>query len=103
MPYSTYLWQVGDSKEQNGTFKGEWFRAKTSLYDYKGDFNLELKIVQEDVMPILNCIFEKACGRVESNLCALSYCGWNPPNCKLLDHPDLVVQEQYNGEEQESV
>ena len=28
---------------------------------------------------------------------------WNPPNRKLLDHPDLVGQEKYNGEEQESV
>ena len=27
----------------------------------------------------------------------------SPTNRKLLDHLDLVVQEQYNGEEQESV
>ena len=54
-------------------------------------------------MPILTPILEKAYGRVESNLRALSDRGWNPPNRKLLDHPDLVGQEQYNGEEQESV
>ena len=73
------------------------------LYEYKGDFNLELKITQEDVMPLLNRIFEKAYGRVESNLRALSDRGWNPPNRNLLDNPDLVGQEIYNGEEQESV
>ena len=43
VPYTTSLWQVGDSKEQNGTFKGEWYRSKTSLYEYKQDFDLELK------------------------------------------------------------
>ena len=64
---------------------------------------MELKIAQEDVMLLLNRIFEKAYGRVESNLCALSYCGWNPSNRKLLDHPDLVGKEQNNGEEQQPV
>ena len=29
--YATSLWKVGDRKEQNGTFKGEWYRDKTSL------------------------------------------------------------------------
>ena len=42
-------------------------------------------------------------GRVESNTHALSDRGWNPPNRKLFDHPDLVGQEQYNGEEHQSV
>ena len=74
------------------------YRAKTILYKYKGDFNLELKIIQEDVMPLLNRIFEKSYGRVESNLRALSDCGLNPPSRKLLDHPDLVGKEQYNGD-----
>ena len=57
--------------------------------------------MQEDVMPLLNRIFEKSYDRVESNLCALSDSVWNSPNRKLLDHPDLDVQEQYNGKEQE--
>ena len=54
-------------------------------------------------MQLLNHILEKAYGRVESNLCALSDRGWNPPNRKLLDHSDLVGQEQKNCEEQQSV
>ena len=58
---------------------------------------MELKITQEDVMPLLNCIFEKSYGRVESNLRAISDRGQNPPNRKILDHPDLVGQEKYNG------
>ena len=59
--------------------------------------------MQEGVMPLLNRIFEKSYSRIESNLHALSDRGWNPPKRKLLDHPDLVGKEQYNGEEQESV
>ena len=54
-------------------------------------------------MPLLNRIFKISYSRIESNLCALSYRGWDPPNRKLLDHLDLVGQEQYNGEEQQSV
>ena len=82
-------------------FKVEWYRENTSLFQYKGGFNLKLKIIQEDVMPLLNRIFEKVYSRVDSNLRALSDCGWNQPNRKLLDHPDLVGKEQCNGEEQE--
>ena len=59
---------------------------------------MELKITQEDVMLLLNRIFEKAYGRVDSNVRALSDPVWNPRNRKILDHPDLVGQEQYNGE-----
>ena len=59
VPYGKSLWKVGDIKEQNGTFKDEWYRAKTSLYEYKGDFNLELKFTQEDVRPLLDHIFKK--------------------------------------------
>ena len=54
-------------------------------------------------MPLFNCIFEKSYDRVESNLRALSDRALNPPNRKLLDHPFLVGQEQYNGEEHKSV
>ena len=59
--------------------------------------------MHEDVMPLLNRIFEKSYGCVESNLHALSDSGWNPHDRKLLDHPYLVGQEKYNSEKQESV
>ena len=54
-------------------------------------------------MPLLNRIFKISYSRVESNICAISYHGQDPPNCKLLEHLDIVGQEQYNGEEQQSV
>ena len=28
VPYCTNIWQAGDSSEQNGTFKSEWYRVK---------------------------------------------------------------------------
>ena len=65
LPHATSLWQLGDGKEQNGTFKGEWHRAKTSLFVCKAEFNLDLKIMQEDVMPLLNRVFQKSHNRVE--------------------------------------
>ena len=35
VPYATNYWQVGDSSEQNGTFKVLWYREKKVLVTYK--------------------------------------------------------------------
>ena len=37
VPYATSYWQVGDSHEQNGNFKSNWYRAKRHLMTYKND------------------------------------------------------------------
>ena len=102
VPYVTSLWQLGDIPKQNGRFKDEWYRMKALLFKYKADYNLDLKITQEDVMPILNRIFAKSYDRVEWNLRVLSERGWNPPNRKLLEHPEVAAEEENNGEEQQS-
>ena len=34
LPYGTHKWQVGDSKEQNGSYKVEWTREKAILVQY---------------------------------------------------------------------
>ena len=35
VPYGTTLWQVGDSSEQNGTAKTEWYPAKQNFFAAK--------------------------------------------------------------------
>ena len=35
VPYGTALWQVGDSKEQNGSFNVSFAQAKQDLLQYK--------------------------------------------------------------------
>ncbi len=93
MPYATSLWQVGDSAENNGTFKTEWYREKDKLLLWKYKRGMEQVIRHYDVIPIINKIFHRAFGRVASNQRAISHRGWGPLNRKLLEHPHLVLQK----------
>ena len=40
VPYGTALWQVGDSKEQNGSFNIVMYRAKKELLEKKNEIGL---------------------------------------------------------------
>jgi hypothetical protein len=35
LPYGTHLWQVGDSSEQNGSFKMALYKAKKNYLTYR--------------------------------------------------------------------
>jgi hypothetical protein len=93
VPYATSYWQVGDSAEQNGTFKVLWYREKAKLVSFKRDHYMPLTINGWDIMPLLNKIFFYSYGRVLTNLNATSERGWSPANRKLLSHPDLLPDE----------
>mgnify|MGYP000485143821 CR=1 FL=1 len=41
VPYATSLWQVGDSAENNGTFKTEWYQEKDRLLLWKYEREME--------------------------------------------------------------
>ncbi len=41
VPYATLLWQVGDSAENNGTFKTEWYWLKDQLLMWKYERGVE--------------------------------------------------------------
>ncbi len=90
VPYATVLWQVGDASEQNGKFKIEWTKVKEWMMVYKSINCLPCTIGPTDIIPLINRIFHKSYGSINSNLKALSDRGWNPPNRKLLEHKDLI-------------
>ena len=50
VPYGTSFWQVGDSAEQNGSFKMAMVRAKTKLLQKKADCRLEFAVEKTDVV-----------------------------------------------------
>ena len=54
VPYGTPLWQVGDSKEQNGSFNMVITKAKDHLLEYKESIGLTNGVVATDLMPINN-------------------------------------------------
>ena len=46
----------------------------------------------EDIMPCFNKAWQCSFNHVDTNKGAISDRGWNPPNRKLLTHPDLKKQ-----------
>jgi hypothetical protein len=93
VPYATTLWQVGDTSEQNGMVKLEWYREKRELLTWKYANNLPHAIRPEDVMPLMNKIFYKSYDNLANNKKAVAVRGWYPPNMVLLEHPSLVADK----------
>ena len=55
VPYDTALWQVGDSKEQNGSFNIAMTKAKQDLLDFKmRKMAPEVCSKPTDLMPLIN-------------------------------------------------
>ena len=85
VPYSTALWQVGDSKEQNGSFNMAMTKAKQRLLEDKDTLGLQNDgIVDTDLMPLINEAWEKSFVRVKKNQNAIADRGWNAfPETKI--------------------
>ena len=55
VPYGTALWQVGDSKEQNGSFNIAMYRAKKDLLEKKDQLGMhDDGLVDTDLMSLIN-------------------------------------------------
>ena len=91
VPYGTALWQVGDSKEQNGSFNMAITKAKDHLLEYKESIGLTNGVVATDLMPIINEAWRKSFARVRKNKNAIWGRGWNPPNRALLLNNELCA------------
>jgi hypothetical protein len=101
VPYATSYWQVGDSREQNGTFKVCWYREKRTFISWKSDRALPLRIQPHDIMPLLNRYFTHSFGRPQTTKNATSDRGWCPANRKLLSHPDLLPDDVPTNEQEQ--
>ena len=88
MPNGTHKWQVGDSRQQNGRWKIEWYKEKDELVSYKREIGLGGTLEKSDIMPIINRIWDKSFANKEGNLKAM---GWNPLNYKLLTDREILV------------
>ena len=81
MPYSTAIWQVGDSSEQNGTFNIEMTKAKEALVELQQKKCIgSQKLEATDIMLLMNKAFSKLFGNVNSNKKAIAEQGWFPFN-----------------------
>ena len=64
-PYSTALWQVGDLKEQNGSFNINMTKEKAALVARKGASLMKADIKPTNLVPLINRAWEKSFARVE--------------------------------------
>ncbi len=73
--------------------KSEWYCENAKLLVWKNKHGLPRAIRAEDVLPLLNKIFFRAYGNVAAIKKAVVDCSWCPPNCKLLEHPTINVEQ----------
>ena len=84
VPYGTSLWQVGDSSEQNGSYKIELARGKNELIKKKSKKQMKLTIERYEIIPLINSAWSKSFARPLSNRKAIAARGWNPLNRNIL-------------------
>jgi hypothetical protein len=89
VPYLTHIWQVGDSSEQNGSFKIAFSKAKDALVSFKMRQGWEVTLEAYDIIPLINVAWEKSFARVNTNKKAIADRGWFPPTMKVLTDPKL--------------
>ena len=100
-PYGTAYWQVGDSKEQNGSFKIAMTKEKCDIMIKKGQKMMEQCIEPHEIMPILNFAWERSFVREDKNQNAISDRGWNPLNYNLLNNPDIRATMTFKEKQDE--
>ena len=90
VPYDTALWQVGDSKEQNGSFNIAMYKVKKEMLEMKDELGMhDDGLLDTNLMPLINTAWQQSFARRVKNLNALADRGWNPLNKNLLRHEDL--------------
>ena len=90
VPYGTSLWQVADSKQQNGSYKMALYKAKKELLEQKMHYMIDpLTLVPTDIIPIVNKAWDASFVNIDNNMTAIRDWGWNPLNYALLDHEDI--------------
>ena len=88
-PYGTALWQVGDSKECNGSFNIAITKAKQNLLDEKSQQCVNAQLQTYDIIPLVNAAWKQSFARIEKNKNACADRGWNPLNRCLLLHSEI--------------
>ena len=60
VPYGTALWQIGDSKEQNGSFDIAMYQAKKELLEKKDDV-----LIDTDLIALINTAWKSSISQID--------------------------------------
>jgi hypothetical protein len=97
IPHATSYWQVGDSSEQNGHFKGMLGNAKKELVCFKIRHNMPVSLNSEDIIPLINKAWKESFANTATNRKAIASRGWHPLNRNLLLHKEIRISENDNN------
>ena len=85
VPYGTSLWQVGDSKQQNGSYKMGLSKYKDLIVKRKlTEFWRKAQFEDTDIIPAVNLAWKDSFARPATNKDAMVEKGWGPFNLNLL-------------------
>jgi len=90
VPYGTSLWQVADSKEQNGSFKIALSKIKKELLNKRLNIMMDQStLLPTDIIPMVNYAWNHSFTRVVLNKKAIADRGWGPLNYNLLNDKSI--------------
>ncbi len=89
LPYGTSYWQVGDSSEQNGSFK-------MKLTSKKSDAGLAFEVDKRDIVKLVRESWRESFEKVETNRKAVLTRGWGPKTLSynVLLHKEIIATKQ---------
>ncbi len=92
LPYGTPYWQVGDSNEQNGSFKMKLTQVKKDLTSKKNDAGLAFEVDKRDVVKLVRESWNESFAKVKTNRKAVLTRGWGPKalNYNVLLHKEII-------------
>ena len=95
------MWQVGDSRKQNGAYNMPLGEYKTRLIEKKERMMMQLTIEPYEIIMMVNYAGGHFFGRIMSNKKAIIDQGWYPLNQQLLLCPTLrsnmTIEEKEHG------
>jgi hypothetical protein len=99
VPYGTSYWQVGDSSEQNGSYKMALTKCKKELVLKKQRACMKnARIETYEIVIVVNAAWNKSFARISFNKQAIAARGWYPLTRNLLDHPEIAATQEQSTE-----
>ncbi len=92
VPYGTSYWQVGDSLEQNGSYKIAMTKSKQELVLKKQRMCwANARVETYEIMVVPNTAWDKSFSRVSYNKEAIAARGWGPLTGNLLENSEILA------------
>jgi hypothetical protein len=92
VPYGTSYWQVGDSSEQNGSYKIAMTKSKQELVLKKQRMCLvNARVETYKITVVLNTAWDKSFSRASYNKEAIAVREWGPLTQNLMENYELLA------------